>query len=181
MALLSVRGLRKQFGGLAAVDNVDFDLTEGEITSLIGPNGAGKTTTINLITGFLQRTSGTIEFEGRDIGRMPAHKIVRLGLVRTSDFTGYTYVHCGRSHNPRRPFTTELRSCRWLALPVKRACLPEQGPGYGDAGNRVRRLEGEETRCLRQSALWRKEDGRDWRVRWPHSRKSFSWTSLPPG
>ena len=92
MALLSVRGLRKQFGGLAAVDNVDFDLTEGEITSLIGPNGAGKTTTINLITGFLQRTSGTIEFEGRDIGRMPAHKIVRLGLVRTFQISQVTHT-----------------------------------------------------------------------------------------
>jgi branched-chain amino acid transport system ATP-binding protein len=83
MELLSVRGLKKNFGGLAAVDNIDFGLTEGEITSLIGPNGAGKTTTINLITGFLERTSGTIQFKGTDIGGMPASKIVQLGIVRT--------------------------------------------------------------------------------------------------
>jgi branched-chain amino acid transport system ATP-binding protein len=83
MDLLNVRGLTKFFGGLAAVADVDFNLVEGQITSLIGPNGAGKTTTINLITGFLPRTSGEILFDGRDIGALPAHKIVRLGLVRT--------------------------------------------------------------------------------------------------
>ena len=83
MDILKVNRLTKNFGGLSAVHQVDFDLPLSQITSLIGPNGAGKTTTINLITGFLPPTSGTIQFENRMIGSAPSHRIARLGLVRT--------------------------------------------------------------------------------------------------
>jgi branched-chain amino acid transport system ATP-binding protein len=68
MALLETRGLTKQFGGLTAVDRVDFDLGEGEILGLIGPNGAGKTTIFNIITGIYPPTEGEIFFRGQRIG-----------------------------------------------------------------------------------------------------------------
>ncbi|MCJ7641838.1 MAG: ATP-binding cassette domain-containing protein, partial [Desulfobacterales bacterium] len=67
MALLEVRDLTKHFGGLAAVDGLDFDVHEGEILALIGPNGAGKSTVFNLITSYLKPTRGTITFLGKNI------------------------------------------------------------------------------------------------------------------
>jgi branched-chain amino acid transport system ATP-binding protein len=82
-ALLSVRDLSVQFGGLIAVGEVTFDIGEGEIVSLIGPNGAGKTTTVNAITGFVQPTAGSVHFAGEEIvGRRP-EQVAAAGLVRT--------------------------------------------------------------------------------------------------
>jgi branched-chain amino acid transport system ATP-binding protein len=81
--ILSARKLTKQFGGFVAVGGVDLDVRRGTIHALIGPNGAGKTTCFNLLTKFLQPTSGEILFNGRDITRMPAADIARLGLVRS--------------------------------------------------------------------------------------------------
>jgi branched-chain amino acid transport system ATP-binding protein len=81
--LLRARAVRKQFGGLLAVNDIDFDIPRERIVSLIGPNGAGKTTFFNMITGLYKPTSGTIEFDGRDVtGRKP-HEIVRAGIGRT--------------------------------------------------------------------------------------------------
>ncbi|RME32934.1 MAG: ATP-binding cassette domain-containing protein, partial [Thermoflexia bacterium] len=71
MALLELRGLTKQFGGLTAVDHVTFDVHEGEILGLIGPNGAGKTTIFNLITGIYTPTEGEIFFDGKRIAHPP--------------------------------------------------------------------------------------------------------------
>ena len=71
MALLELRGLTKQFGGLTAVDHVDFDVEEGEILGLIGPNGAGKTTIFNMITGIYPPTEGEIFFQGERIAHPP--------------------------------------------------------------------------------------------------------------
>jgi branched-chain amino acid transport system ATP-binding protein len=82
-ALLEVRNLRKSFGGVTAVNNVSFDLHQGEILGLIGPNGSGKTTVLNLLTGFVKKDSGTVEFKSKNITKWPAHKISNLGLVRT--------------------------------------------------------------------------------------------------
>jgi branched-chain amino acid transport system ATP-binding protein len=82
-ALLEVRNLRKSFGGVTAVNNVSFDLHQGEILGLIGPNGSGKTTILNLLTGFVKKDSGTVEFKSKNITKWPAHKISNLGLVRT--------------------------------------------------------------------------------------------------
>src|SRR6266446_5086488 len=87
MPLLETRKLTKRFDGLAAVNNVDLAVEEGEIVGLIGPNGAGKTTCFNLLSGFLQPTAGTIRFAGEDITRMRSHRIVRRGLVRTFQLT----------------------------------------------------------------------------------------------
>ena len=81
--LLQARAVRKQFGGLLAVNDIDFDIPRERIVSLIGPNGAGKTTFFNMITGLYKPTSGRIEFDGKDLtGRKP-HEIVRAGIGRT--------------------------------------------------------------------------------------------------
>ncbi|MGP2491174.1 ABC transporter ATP-binding protein [Mesorhizobium sp. PUT5] len=82
-AVLSARGLRRDFAGFVAVNNVDFDVHHRRIHALIGPNGAGKTTVFNLLTKFLEPTSGTIELLGRDITRTPAARVARMGLVRS--------------------------------------------------------------------------------------------------
>jgi branched-chain amino acid transport system ATP-binding protein len=85
--LVSTSGLKRSFGGLRAVDGVDFTLMPGEVRALIGPNGAGKTTFVGLICGRLAPSSGTIAFEGRDITDTPAHKRVRLGIAYTFQIT----------------------------------------------------------------------------------------------
>jgi branched-chain amino acid transport system ATP-binding protein len=81
--ILVLSSIRKQFGGLIAVDKLDIAVDEGEIFSLIGPNGAGKTTAFNLITGLDVPTSGTIQFAGRIISGLPPHRLAQLGIART--------------------------------------------------------------------------------------------------
>ncbi|GAA4000678.1 ABC transporter ATP-binding protein [Comamonas faecalis] len=81
--LLSVRGLRKSFGGVHAVDGVDFDLAAGELLALIGPNGAGKSTTFNMVGGQLRADAGTIRLAGRELAGLPPRAIWRLGVGRT--------------------------------------------------------------------------------------------------
>jgi branched-chain amino acid transport system ATP-binding protein len=85
--LLESRGLKKVFGGLAAVNGVDFQVRRGELRSVIGPNGAGKTTFFNLLTGVLPPTAGQILFKGRDVTRLPAHAVSRLGVARSYQVT----------------------------------------------------------------------------------------------
>ena len=81
--VLSCQGLVKRFGGITATNNVTLNLRTGSRHALIGPNGAGKTTLINLLTGVLEPTSGSITLEGRDISRLAPHERVRRGMVRT--------------------------------------------------------------------------------------------------
>lgn len=81
--LLQVEGLSKRFGGLQAVDNLSFDLHQGEILGLIGPNGAGKTTSFNLIAGALKPDAGAIRLEGNNVVGAPPHEIARRGIMRT--------------------------------------------------------------------------------------------------
>ena len=82
--MLEVADVSKQFGGLVAVDDVDFEIGEGEIVGLIGPNGAGKTTLFNTITGiFDPEPGGAIRFDGRDVVELDTHDIARLGVIRT--------------------------------------------------------------------------------------------------
>ena len=85
--ILEARGLTRHFGGLKAVDRVDFDLAAGEIHALIGPNGAGKTTFVSLLSGRIEAGAGRILFEGRDITRLPAHARVRRGIAYTFQIT----------------------------------------------------------------------------------------------
>lgn len=87
MSLLQARGLTRHFGGLRAVDGVDFDLEAGEIHALIGPNGAGKTTFVSLLSGRIPAQSGTITLAGQDITRLAAHDRVRRGLAYTFQIT----------------------------------------------------------------------------------------------
>jgi branched-chain amino acid transport system ATP-binding protein len=81
--MLAVEGLCKRFGGFLAVNQVSFDVREGEILGLIGPNGSGKSTTFNLIAGNLQPTAGSIRFKDKEIGGLPAHAICHQGIART--------------------------------------------------------------------------------------------------
>ncbi len=83
MFLLEVKGLTKRFGGLVAVDSLDFTVSAGETVSIIGPNGAGKTTVFNLITGFYQPTSGEINFDGLNLVGSKPHRTALLGVGRT--------------------------------------------------------------------------------------------------
>jgi branched-chain amino acid transport system ATP-binding protein len=83
MAVLEARSVSKLFGALAAVDQVNFHLNEGEILGLIGPNGAGKTTLVNLVTGTYALTQGEILFEGRKINGLKPAVIARRGVART--------------------------------------------------------------------------------------------------
>jgi ABC-type branched-subunit amino acid transport system ATPase component len=81
--VLATRALCKRFGGIVATDDVSIALEAGARRALIGPNGAGKTTLVNLLTGALAPSSGTIELDGIDVTRMPAFRRVRRGLART--------------------------------------------------------------------------------------------------
>jgi branched-chain amino acid transport system ATP-binding protein len=83
MALLSIEGVVKRFGGLLAVNEVSFEVEQGAIVSMIGPNGAGKTTAFNCITGLYPVTAGDVRFDGRSIVGLPPHRITRLGITRT--------------------------------------------------------------------------------------------------
>jgi branched-chain amino acid transport system ATP-binding protein len=81
--LLELRDVSRRFGRLRAVNGVSTSIPEGEVRGLIGPNGAGKTTLVNLLSGFLQPTEGSIVFDGVGLERMPAHARVRHGIGRT--------------------------------------------------------------------------------------------------
>ncbi len=81
--LLKVSGLKMQFGGLLAVDDVEFDVKKDEVFAIIGPNGAGKTTVFNCVGGFYKPTTGQITMDGKSITGYPSHKVARHGLVRT--------------------------------------------------------------------------------------------------
>jgi branched-chain amino acid transport system ATP-binding protein len=109
MTLLATRGLTKRFGGLCALDGVDLELAEREILGVIGPNGAGKTTLFSLIAGSIRPTSGEIVLDGQRVTGLPAHRSVRVGIVRT--------------HQIVRPFgnLTVLENVRVAAIHARRA------------------------------------------------------------
>ncbi len=82
-ALLKVSALSMRFGGLLAVDNVNFDVAADEVFAIIGPNGAGKTTVFNCVSGFYKPSAGEIVFDGESIAGLPSYRVARHGLVRT--------------------------------------------------------------------------------------------------
>ena len=84
---LKVDGLRKEFGGLVAVEDVSFEIGEGEFVGLIGPNGCGKSTIFNCISGLLDKTAGTVEVFGQDVSDKRPDEIQKLGLTRTFQHT----------------------------------------------------------------------------------------------
>jgi branched-chain amino acid transport system ATP-binding protein len=85
--LLTTSNLSRNFGGVRAVQSVDFELASGEIRAIIGPNGAGKTTFVSLICGRIEASSGAVVFDGHDITRLPAHERVRRGIAYTFQIT----------------------------------------------------------------------------------------------
>jgi branched-chain amino acid transport system ATP-binding protein len=94
MHFLKIEGLCKSFGGLMAIDHLDFEVEEGEIIGLIGPNGSGKTTALNLLTGFLKPNSGTITFRGENVTGLSRSRMCQKGMARTfqlvKPFLGFT-------------------------------------------------------------------------------------------
>ena len=82
-SILSVAGMYKHFGGLAAVKDISFDVQPGEAVGLMGPNGAGKSTLLNILSGEYPPNSGTVKFKGHDITALAPHKICHLGIART--------------------------------------------------------------------------------------------------
>ena len=86
-SLIETQSLSRYFGGLKAVDGVDFHLQQGDFHSIIGPNGAGKTTFLNLISGVLKPTHGRVFFKGRDITSFPPHRMAHLGIGRSYQIT----------------------------------------------------------------------------------------------
>jgi ABC-type branched-subunit amino acid transport system ATPase component len=83
MSLLEVKGLSRRFGGVRAVDGVDFHTDQGEIVGVIGPNGAGKTTLFNIVTGFYDPDEGAILFDGHNLSGLKPNQITKLGIART--------------------------------------------------------------------------------------------------
>ncbi len=80
MAMLEVKDLEVNYGMIKAIKGVSFEVNEGEVISLIGANGAGKTTTLHAVSGLINKAGGSVTFEGKDITRVPAHKIVYMGM-----------------------------------------------------------------------------------------------------
>jgi branched-chain amino acid transport system ATP-binding protein len=83
VSFLRVENLSIHFGGIAAVNDVSFEVGEGEVFTIIGPNGAGKTTIFNLISRIYEPNTGRLSFRGEDITRIPPHRVARLGIART--------------------------------------------------------------------------------------------------
>jgi branched-chain amino acid transport system ATP-binding protein len=110
MSILSLQNVTQAFGGIIALNDVTFQVEEGEILGLIGPNGSGKSTAINVITGFYLPRQGQVRFQGREITNWKPHRIARLGLTRTFQLTQLLaratvldnvltgmYMHCGEN------------------------------------------------------------------------------------
>ncbi len=118
-AVLSARGLRRDFSGFVAVRDVDLDVRHGMVHALIGPNGAGKTTVFNLLTKFLQPTAGSITLDGHDITRATPAKVAQMGVVRSFQISA-TFPHLTVLDNVRvalqRP--NGLASQFWRSLSV---------------------------------------------------------------
>ena len=90
--MLEATKVTKYFGGMAAVSNVDFSVSQGEIVGLIGPNGAGKTTLFNLISGALPLSSGEIRFKGQKISGLKPHQICRMGWPGLFNWLKYSAI-----------------------------------------------------------------------------------------
>jgi branched-chain amino acid transport system ATP-binding protein len=113
-AILQVRGLQKYFGGLAAVDDVSLEVRVGEVHAVIGPNGAGKTTLIDMLSGDLAPTAGSIVYRGSDISRLTPERRARLGIGRSYQkiniFPGFSALeNCRIAAQAREP-----RPLHWL-------------------------------------------------------------------
>ena len=119
-SILALQGVHKRFGGLHAVNDVSFNVSEGAIKAVIGPNGAGKTTLFNLIAGNLPVSEGIITFQEQEVQRLKTHQIARLGMARTFQniklFHGMTALECvmvGRHSRSRAGFFSGMLALPW--------------------------------------------------------------------
>lgn len=85
MAMLEVKDLQVYYGVIQALKGISFEVNQGEVIALIGANGAGKTTTLQTLTGILAAKSGSIQFEGKELTKVPAHKIVEMGMAHVPE------------------------------------------------------------------------------------------------
>jgi branched-chain amino acid transport system ATP-binding protein len=123
-ALLEVIGLNKSFGSVVAASNIEVEVDASEVVGIIGANGAGKTTFVNLVTGYLQPTSGTIAFEGRDITALAPRDIIAAGISRsfqvpqvfaTASVRDNLLIACGLASGGRFPLWRPLRRPEMVA------------------------------------------------------------------
>jgi branched-chain amino acid transport system ATP-binding protein len=112
MAFLEIRNLTKHFGGLTAVNNLNFEVNEREILGLIGPNGAGKSTVFNLITSYYKPSKGIIIFNGKNITNLKTHQIAQLGIVRTFQKTS-VFMDMSVSQNINLAHSIRCKASDW--------------------------------------------------------------------
>lgn len=112
MALLSIKGVSKNFGALRVLNDLEIEVEQGSLHAVVGPNGAGKTTLFNLISGFLKPTEGEIFFNGMEVSKIPPHRMAHLGLRRSfqvltlfSDLTVLENVRLAIQSRSRRNFS----------------------------------------------------------------------------
>ena len=179
--LLEVDALRKEFGGLVAVNDVDLTIQRGAIVSLIGPNGAGKTTFFNMITGVYKPTSGRVVFDGRDIAGSPPHTATERGIGRTfqnirlfQQMTSLENVLVGMHCRLKGGIigsilrTPQVKREEREAHERAASCSTTAGlPAVATT-----------TRATSRTAI---SGGSRWRVRSRRNRSCCSWTSPPPG
>lgn len=141
--VLRARGLTKRFGGLAAASDVAIDLYRGRLHALLGPNGAGKSTVINLLSGDLPATAGTISYQGRDISRLGQDARSRIGIGRsyqkTNIFGAFTaFENCRLAAQSRHPRASRIFSDATRHAPVREAAgRALELAGLGAAGEIV--------------------------------------------
>jgi branched-chain amino acid transport system ATP-binding protein len=142
-AVLSTRGLSRRFGGLMAVSDVAIELHKGRLHAVLGPNGAGKTTLINLVSGDLPATAGSIRYKGHDITRYSSDRRSRIGIGRsyqkTNIFPGFTaFENCRLAAQSRSPRVLHVFAAAAAHLPVCKAALSAlDAAGLAARGDRV--------------------------------------------
>ncbi|MBZ0308603.1 MAG: ABC transporter ATP-binding protein [Anaerolineae bacterium] len=119
--LLEAKGVKKTFGGLVAVDTLDYTLETRSINSIIGPNGAGKTTFFNVVTGYYKPTTGQVLFDGRRISGMRPNQLTRIGIARTfqtirlfNNLTALENVLVGMHHRLKAGWIGDILKPRWV-------------------------------------------------------------------
>jgi len=159
-ALLETAGLTRLFGGLAAVQDVALSVQRGEVHAIVGPNGAGKTTLINLLSGDLRPSAGSVRYRGRDITGWPAHKVAHLGIGRsyqkTNIFRDYTaFENCWLAAQARLPGALDmLRPAESRKQATERAAKALELCGLADrAGRRAAALSYGEQRQIEIAML----------------------------
>lgn len=123
---MRVRGLTKNFGGLVAVNNLDFDVGEGEILGIIGPNGAGKSTVFNLLCGFLRPSKGEIEFKGKNLIGLRPDKIVAQGVTKTFQSNDVLFGEMTAQEQVMMGFHMHRKTGFWQALLNTRSYQEEE-------------------------------------------------------